>query len=309
MVVRENPGFWRLFFVVQGSIIPKTFPKVAAILALAILAVVLHRYYPELFSISSVTAFTLLGISLSLFLGFRNHASYERWWEGRKLWGSLMFSSRNLNRQMNTFFCTEDEVSHACRERIAHLNIAFIHAVNHRLRQQHNEFESARYLSTDDNALLEKRTNKAVGILQIMGQELGRWHQQGLIDSTSLRDINRCLNQLSEDYCACERILTTPIPFAYMLLLHRTAYAYCVLLPWGIVASIGSATPILAALVAYTFFGFDALSEELASPFSRENNSLAIDTMTRQLEIETLQAIDSPLEAPAPIPGEKYILN
>lgn len=309
MVVRENPGFWRLFFVVQGSVIPKTLPKVIAILALAIIAVVLQRYYPKLFSISSVTAFTLLGISLSLFLGFRNHASYERWWEGRKLWGSLMFSSRNLNRQMNTFFCADDETSRACRERIAHLNIAFIYAVNNRLRPQHNTFEATRYLSVEDSTLLETRTNKAVAILQIMGQELGKWHQQGLIDSTSLRDINRCLNQLSEDYCSCERILTTPIPFAYMLLLHRTAYAYCLLLPWGIVASIGSATPILAALVAYTFFGFDALSEELASPFSRENNSLALDTMTRQLEIETLQAIDSPLEAPAPIPEEQYILN
>ncbi|MGJ8513448.1 bestrophin family protein [Carnimonas bestiolae] len=309
MVVRETPGFWRLFFVMQGSILPKTLPKVVAILVLAIVATVLHRYYPELFSVSSVTAFTLLGISLSLFLGFRNHASYERWWEGRKIWGSLMFSSRNLHRQMNTFFCAEDELSRACRTRIARLNIAFIYAVNRRLRPNHNEFEAARFLTAEDSALLETRSNNAVAILQIMGRELGKWHRQGLIDSVSLRDINRCLNQLSEDYCACERILTTPIPFAYMLLLHRTAYAYCVLLPWGLVASIGMATPIVAALVAYTFFGFDALSEELASPFSRDTNSLPIDAMTRQLEIETLQAVDSPLDAPAPLTGRGYIVN
>jgi len=107
---------------------------------------------------------------------------------------------------------------------------------------------------------------------------------------------------------ACERIQNTPLPFAYMLLVQRTAYLYCFILPFGIVASQGLLTPLFCAIVAYTFFGLDALSEELEEPFSLTANGLALSAMSRSTEINLLEILGE-IELPEPIQAVKYCLE
>jgi len=106
---------------------------------------------------------------------------------------------------------------------------------------------------------------------------------------------------------ACERILTTPVPFGYTLLLHRTAYIFCFLMPFGFADTLGWATPLATALTAYTFFGLDALGDELEKPFGGLPNDLPIGTLADTVEINLHEALgDAPL-APLPIP-DNYIL-
>ena len=97
--------------------------------------------------------------------------------------------------------------------------------------------------------------------------------------------------QLTPIEAGCERIAGTPFPFAYTLLLHRTAYLVCLLLPFGLVATAGWATPLFTALIAYTFFGLDRLSEELEDPFGTEANDLALDSLCRTCEISVFEAL------------------
>jgi putative membrane protein len=90
---------------------------------------------------------------------------------------------------------------------------------------------------------------------------------------------------------ACERIRGTPTPFSYTLLLHRTAYAFCFLLPFGLVGSMAWATPVLTAVIAYAFFGLDALGDELEEPFGNWLNALPLNALARTIEINMLEAL------------------
>jgi putative membrane protein len=98
----------------------------------------------------------------------------------------------------------------------------------------------------------------------------------------------------------CERIHGTPIPFAYILLLHRTVYMYCLLLPFCLVGSVGWATPLMVGVLAYTFFGLDALGDQIESPFERLPNDLALDAICRTIEI-SLGALLGEQDLPEPL--------
>ena len=107
---------------------------------------------------------------------------------------------------------------------------------------------------------------------------------------------------------SCERIRNTPIPFSYTLLLHRTAYIYCFLLPFGLVDSIGFMTPFVVAIVAYTFFGLDALGDEIEEPFGMESNDLPLDALCRAIEIDMRESLHDP-KLPAQLEPTQYRLT
>ncbi len=112
---------------------------------------------------------------------------------------------------------------------------------------------------------------------------------------------------LAEVQAACERIRGTPLPFVYTLLLNRTAYLFCILLPFGAAGLIGWGTPIAAAVVAYTFFGLEVLGHELEDPFSLHQNGLPLDAIVRTVEIDVLTALGEP--APPPLLPVDYLLT
>lgn len=105
----------------------------------------------------------------------------------------------------------------------------------------------------------------------------------------------------------CERIKNTPTPFAYSLLLHRTAWLFCLLLPFGLVSSLQLLTPIVVAIIAYTFFGLDALGDELEDPFGLADNDLPLNALVRSLERDVLEVLGEPL--PEPLLPQRYVLN
>jgi ion channel-forming bestrophin family protein len=99
------------------------------------------------------------------------------------------------------------------------------------------------------------------------------------------------LSALATVAAACERIKNTPMPFPYTLLLHRTAWLYCFLLPFGLVDVVGFMTPFVVAIVAYTFFGLDALGDEIEEPFGLAMNHLPLDALCREVEMNLLEAL------------------
>ncbi|WP_262927318.1 bestrophin family protein [Phytohalomonas tamaricis] len=306
MVVRDNPGFLKLFLVMRGSTLPKILPQVLVIMAIGMLVAELHRYFPRLFPAYSTAPFTLLGISLSLFLGFRNNACYDRWWEARRHWGQLLIDSRSLMRQANAFLDLDTPRGRELQRRFGYLVIAFAHAMRHRLRGTDAWPEIAGRLDEADRRLLEGYSNLPTGILQLIGQTLGVCLKEGRLSDILIRDMDQTVSSMSRSLGACERIHSTPVPFAYMLLLHRTAYLYCFLLPWGLVGTLGLATPVVCGIIAYTFFGLDRLSEELGAPFGLEANALPLDAISRTIEINVLEALGEPV--PPPLEPQDHIL-
>ena len=96
---------------------------------------------------------------------------------------------------------------------------------------------------------------------------------------------------LSGVLAACERLRNAPIPFTYSLLLHRTVHLFCLLLPFGLASTAGIWTPLVVAIVSYTFFGLDALGDQLEKPFGLGSNALPLDTLSRTAEINVLELL------------------
>lgn len=300
MIVRQRPNALKLIFTLHGSIIPKIVPQILLITLLSTLISSVQHARPDAFTSYGTAPFTLLGIALSLFLGFRNNASYQRWWEARQLWGQLVVDTRSLARQVISVMDETIASSPNRQRRIIELSIAFTHALRHRLRDSAPWEEVERFVPKEYHSGLHQASNVPEYLLRLLGKELGQSRREGLISEQMLQNMDERLTSMTLVLSACERIQYTPLPFAYTLLVHRTTYLYCFMLPFGLASSLGWATPLISAVIAYTFFGLDALSEELEDPFGVAPNHLPLTTISRTIEINLLEALGE-TELPPPI--------
>lgn len=308
MIVRDKPNAFQLFFILRGSIVPLIFPQLAFVTIIGAAVAATQYYYPSIFPSVTLAPLGLLGVALSLFLGFRNNASYDRWWEARKQWGQLIVNSRSLSRQVTSYIDGEAKGGAEVQKRLIYLSIAFNHALRHRLRRTEPWNDIEKYLEPADLRQLRQSQNLPDALLRLMGKKLGTCLNKNLLSDFLIQSLDDHLTSMAAVQAACERIHNTPLPFAYMLLVQRTAYLYCFILPFGIVASQGLLTPLFCAIVAYTFFGLDALSEELEKPFGLTANGLALSAMSRSTEINLLEILGE-TEFPDPIQAVKHRLE
>mgnify|MGYP000156205777 CR=1 FL=1 len=308
MIVREKPNSFQLFFVIHGSVVPKIFPKIVFFMLVGAAVTTAHYHYPALFERVTFAPLLLLGVALSLFLGFRNNACYDRWWEARKQWGQLLADSRSLSRQVISFIDERSEGGADMQKRMVYLSIAFNHALRHELRQTDPWQDIEKYLAANDVEKLRQVQNLPDAIIRMMGRELGHCRHKSLLSDFLVQSLDDHINSMVKVQAACERIKNTPLPFAYSLLVRRTAYLYCFILPFGIVVALGSITPLFCGIIAYAFFGFDALSEQLEKPFSLSANGLALNAMSRMLEINLLDSLGE-TDLPEPIKAINHCLQ
>jgi putative membrane protein len=239
--------------------------------------------------------FSLIGLALAVFLGFRNNAAYDRYWEGRKLWADLAYRSRSFARQVQTMLHFEAPAQIADRNdprtRLVLRTIAFAHALRHQLRCSDPSADMARFLSAEEAREFQASRLGTDYLLRRNGHDLGGFLRARQLDAPVAADMDASLTALASVAAGCERIRNTPIPFPYTLLLHRTASLYCFLLPFGLIDAVGLMTPFVVAIVAYTFFGLDALGDEIEQPFGLANNHLPLDALCRMLEVNLLEAL------------------
>jgi ion channel-forming bestrophin family protein len=241
--------------------------------------------------------FSLIGLTLAIFLGFRNNTSYARYWEARMLWGGVLNDTRSLARQAFTLVDGS-----ADREVFVHRLIAFVHALRHQLRGTDPDADMARWLSADERARLQGTRYASSTILLMAGEWLRERRQQGQLAAPLAQAMEVHMGRLTDALGGCERIAGTPIPFTYAVIIHRTVYLYCLLLPFGLVDSIGVMTPLVVTFVAYTFFALEALSSEIEEPFGTEPNDLPLDAMAEGIQATLLELLGERDLPPAPKP-------
>ena len=304
MIIRPRPRGWQLLYIMRGSIVPAIAPRVLAIGGLAVVATTLAEWWhPFAAGGLAVAPFTLLGLVLSIFLSFRNNACHERGWEGRKLWGQLLIEARSFARLATALL----PVDVALQRRVTRPSVGFAHALAAQLRGRDGITAAIPWLEPEQRAAFERR-NVPDGLLALMTAELAAALRAGKLDSYLYGRLETHLHVMATVQGACERIAGTPLPFAYTLLLHRCAWLFCVLLPFGLAGALGWATPVVSMLLAYAFFGLDQLGEELEEPFGLEPNDLPLDAMVRTLEIDVLDALgEHPL--PEPLQPQGYLLQ
>ena len=307
MIVRQTPNALKIFFTLRGSIIPKIYPQILLVTLLSTLITVIQHEFPRSFPSYTMAPFTVFGIALSLFLGFRNNASYQRWWEARGLWGQLVYEARSFSRQVLSFIDEKDEQGRDTQRYMIYLTIAFTHAVRHRLRGTAPWQDVERFVAPIHHAGMRQSRNLPDYLMRLLGKRLGDSRRQRLSSEQMIQNMDERLTSMTVVLAACERIHNTPLPFAYMLLVHRTTYLYCFMLPFGLVSSLGWVTPLICAGIAYTFFGLDALSEELEEPFGFAANQLPLTALSRTIEINLLEAIGETDLPPDIAPKNGYL--
>lgn len=296
MIIRGRPSAIRLFFVIRGSVLNQIWVVLLVNVLLAIWVTLNHgRFFGLKITLSSIP-FTLMALPLAIFLGFRNNAAYDRYWEGRKLWGHIIFQSSNFARSCLNLVNPSDPLNLASgltdvRIRMIYRIIAFAHALRHHLRETDARNDLKPLLEKNEWLLLEKTSNIPDFLMQRMGKDLRFCLNEKQIDMFLAIAIDRTVSAMTGAAVSCERIKNTPVPFSYTLLLHRTAYLYCFLLPFGLVDTIGFMTPFVVGIVAYTFFGLDALGDEIEEPFGSASNDLPLEALCRTIEISLRDAI------------------
>ncbi|MBP3980558.1 bestrophin [Acidovorax sp. JG5] len=305
MIVRERPSGLRLFLVLRGSVLQRIRLTLLLNILLATLVTLLHGNLFTLKITLTAIPFTLIGLPLAIFLGFRNTTAYDRYWEARKLWGEIVHRTRSLSRQCQGLINLPDSLDAARRDddvrvRMVHRAIAFVHALRLQLRDQRDDAVLQRWLTAAEFDKARNTSNPADTLMLHMGRDLGECVRRGQIDPCLAASVDATLSSLTAAGASCERIKNTPVPFSYTLLLHRTAYMYCFLLPFGLVDTTGFMTPFVVGIVAYTFFGLDALGDEIEEPFGLESNDLPLDTLCRAIEINLRESLGEK-DLPAPL--------
>ena len=302
MIVRDKPGILQLLFAVRGSVLPTIAPHLAVVIAVATGAVLIdHRFYP--LNYANGTPFAVFGAALSLFLGFRNNAAYDRWWEARRLWGGLLADARTLARELEMFLHDA-----ALRQHLLRLCLAFLHLHRAQLRRLKDDPTALAAAKAAANGADPTQTpNSPCAALNDMTRLLATAYADGKIDGFGARAISTRMASIALAQAACERIAGTPLPYVYSLLIFRTSWMYCLLLPLGLIDSTGWLTPLFAGIVAYTFFGLAEVTEELAHPFGLTANALPLDAICRAAEISLAPHLGEP--APPPLVPHNFRLD
>jgi len=290
VIVRKQPTFRDIVFAVRGSILPHIAPRMLAVAVISIGAVVAADEWPGIFSRISAIPFTLIGIALSVFMSFRSNACYARWWEGRMLWGEMIIAARSLAREIAT-------LPESDRQFLLRGVCAFANGLGARLRGNDVAAAIALWCDIGSDAQGPNPTDAALGRI---GRRCLEMMRDRRIDAIHYSVLDRQLDRLAHVQGGCERILLTPVPFSYSLLLLRTASVFCVSLPFALAGSLGFWTLLPVLIVAYTFFGLDALSHQLEDPFGLAPNALPLDAMQRAIEREVLWQLGEE-ELPPPL--------
>ncbi|QDU75546.1 Bestrophin, RFP-TM, chloride channel [Bremerella volcania] len=318
MIVTDKESWLGMIFAVHGTTMESIWPRVAVVFFWSILITVIAYTFPEQAYTLTMAPFTVVGLALAIFLGFRNNASYDRYWEGRKLWGRMVNVCRSFTMQINTLVDdansgdgtqTSGEVQQQ-RLHMVRLIICHIHALRHRLRDTDAATDLEEQLPGDAQLKHDlAQDNVPAAIADRISRQINSAWRKGRLDTYHVPLLHNCLTEMMGIQGGCERIKSTPIPYTYSVLTHRTVFIYCMALPCGLHDTVGPLTPLVVALVAYFFLGLDAVGDEIEQPFMTDDNDLPLLQLTTMIERNVLQLSGCPDEdLPEPIKPVDHLL-
>lgn len=254
-----------------------------------------------------IEPFSLVGTGLSILLVFRNNEAYARYWEARTLWGQVMASLRSFCRLSLTLSrpnasqpgphndcCIPPELE-ALRREWVYRSLAFLNALRASLRGDSAsdlDFEALKpFLEPEELETLRTQKNGPCALLHTQGERLADAWRADYLHPQHLKLLDEHISALTLAYGGCEKIARTPIPPAYGYLSRRIVWGFVLLLPFALVEDLGWKTVILAPLAAFLFGALQRFGEEVQHPFEAKHDGLALDMMTRQLEIELRQRL------------------
>lgn len=234
----------------------------------------------------------LLGSAIGVVMGFRNNSAYDRWWEARKLWGTIVNNSRSWARQVLQIAAPDAEDLQFAQKRMIYLHIAFVHALRQHLRRLEPWPELERLLTQEQLEELRGDDNVPLRLQLQMGRMLRECVRRGWIDSLQWAQMDTTLNDLADAQGGAERIKNTPMPKQYDYFPQLFTHIYCLVLPLALVNTLGWYTPLGSTLVGFIFLALDKIGRDLEDPFDNTLFDVPLTSITRGIEINLRQLLN-----------------
>ncbi|MDX2090511.1 MAG: bestrophin family ion channel [Kofleriaceae bacterium] len=276
MIDYDGRAWLPILFRLRGSVIPRLLPR--CVIAAAIGAAAVIALEERDLKIPTL-AHTLVGVALGLLLVFRTNASYDRYWEGRRLVGFMVNRSRDLARQVAAYIENAET-----RVRIARLIPAFYWLSAETLRKSPSLGAAAPLLTDAQRTTLAGAGFRAPLVLRWISEELHLEAKAGRLSEQRLQALDANLTAFNDALGGAERILKTPIPFAYAQHIKIFVVLFCFSAPFAMAEVMGWATPVASSLLALALFGVDEIGVEIEDPFGDDPNDLPLDAIGAGIE-------------------------
>jgi putative membrane protein len=248
---------------------------------------------------------TFLGTAISIILSFKLNQSYDRWWEARKIWGTIVNESRNLTLQLQSFLAPGTE---GAIRSIALRHIGWCYSLGRALRQQDATERLEQFVDRNEIAELRKHTNIPLALLQKNSQEIAALKQRGALEVFSHIQINNTIVNLTNAMGMAERIKATIFPITYRLFLHGAIYLFIVTLSISLRGLESYFEVPLLVIIASFFFLLERTATHLQDPFSDKPTDTPVTAIARTIEINLKQLLSEP-DVPKPVVPEKYYVK
>ncbi|MFP5079389.1 bestrophin family protein [Pedobacter sp. JCM 36344] len=247
---------------------------------------------------------SLLGTAIAFFIGFNNNQAYDRWWEGRKIWGSLVNDSRSFARSLISYPSGSDEIS----RRMICRHIAFLYALKASLRGATDEGLS-KYLTDEDILEINSQSNMHNALLNIQARDLQKLSQNNQIDGFRFMDLNQMLVRFTDSMGMSERIKNTVFPTTYTYLTKVFIWLFVVSFTLVISQSAGVYSIFLGWLIGFVFVSTQINGMSLVDPFRNNSSGVPLNQITRAIEINLLEMLqESDIPEPVRAINDEYIL-
>ena len=275
------------------------FKGIIAFTVIAIMAVVQHDMdgiYHWTGLDLPIAPVTIVGGALAIFLGFRNNSAYDRWWEARKVWGSIVNTSRTLCSHVMTFPSVKHGHMDAAERRnwqrvVIRRQIAWLYALKFNLRGQSQWEEVSKYLSVRENEELLTKSNKPTHLLHHQNQSMAEAFELGMIDSFRHVELSKLIEHLYSWQGMAERIKKTVFPFYYNYFTKLFLWLFISCLPFALAPIMGVMAIPMSMGISFIFYILDKSGELTEDPFEARAADTPMSTISRSIEIDLLEML------------------
>jgi ion channel-forming bestrophin family protein len=244
------------------------------------------------------------GVAIGIVVSFWNSSAYARWWEARTLWGAIVNKSRTLARQVLTTIspkatATEQAEVAAVQRQLVLYQVAYVHALRQQLRGLDPVAAVAHLLPDEDSAKLAREKNLALTLQRRMSAMLVAARERGWLDQWEWQAIDDSMADLMDAQGGAERIKNTPMPKQFNHFLRLFVHIYCLMLPVGLVETMGWFTPLGSTLVGFMFLALERIGNDLEDPFENTIFDVPMTAIARTIEINLRQLLGE-TELPPP---------
>ncbi|MEY5000324.1 MAG: hypothetical protein RLZZ211_360 [Bacteroidota bacterium] len=274
-MINYNPKHWLSFiFSFHKSDTARMMWKELIYISLLsiLIAYIEITFFPEAYYLKHLTVvYSLLGFVISLLLVFRTNTAYDRWWEGRKSWGSIVNHSRSLSSKLSAL-----ALSHEERLSLSNFISLYVFSIKNHLR--------SKQVQTDKDCLIDFDSFDLSGHQPLRIQQMLRSEIQQLSETKKMNievgfAIQKDLDELVFALGVCERIKNTPIPFSYSLFIKKFIFIYVLTMPLAFVPLFGYFSAFISTFVFYALVSMELLAEEIEDPFGSDENDLPTDQL------------------------------